>query len=80
MLCYIDMIGSHKFHTQWNADNGISLVWRQAIICNNSGVLLITARLIEQQVAFISLVIPSTVKPVCNDHLYDKMYNLWLIQ
>ena len=21
-----------------------------------------------------------TVKPVCNDHLYNKMYYLWLIQ
>ena len=21
----------------------------------------------------------SIVKPVCNDHLYDKMYYLWLI-
>ena len=21
-----------------------------------------------------------TVKPVCNDHLYDKIYYLWLIQ
>ena len=21
-----------------------------------------------------------TVKPVCNDHLYNKMYCLWLIQ
>ena len=23
---------------------------------------------------------PSTVKPVCNDHLYDKIYYLWFIQ
>ena len=22
----------------------------------------------------------STVKPVCNDHLYDKIYYLWFIQ
>ena len=22
----------------------------------------------------------STVKPVCNDYLYDKIYYLWLIQ
>ena len=21
-----------------------------------------------------------TVKPVCNDHLYNKIYNLWFIQ
>ena len=23
---------------------------------------------------------PVTVKPVCNDHLYDKIYYLWFIQ
>ena len=23
---------------------------------------------------------PYTVKPVCNDHLYNKMYYLWFIQ
>ena len=22
----------------------------------------------------------STVKPVCNDHFYDKIYYLWFIQ
>ena len=22
----------------------------------------------------------TTVKPVCNDHLYDKIYHLWFIQ
>ena len=26
------------------------------------------------------LVDPSTVKPVSNDHLYDKIYYLWFIQ
>ena len=23
---------------------------------------------------------PDTVKPVCNDHLYNKIYYLWFIQ
>ena len=26
------------------------------------------------------LCIPNTVKPVCNDHLYNKIYYLWFIQ
>ena len=28
----------------------------------------------------LSLVNLDTVKPVCNDHLYDKIYFLWFIQ
>ena len=23
---------------------------------------------------------PSTMKPVCNDHLYDEIYYLWFMQ
>ena len=29
---------------------------------------------------YIKNVLHLTVKPVCNDHLYNKMYNLWFIQ
>ena len=29
----------------------------------------------------IHMILPEiTVKPVCNDHLYNKMYYLWFIQ
>ena len=27
-----------------------------------------------------NILITGTVKPVCNDHLYHKIYYLWLIQ
>ena len=29
---------------------------------------------------YISVMIINTVKPVCNDHLYNKIYYLWFIQ
>ena len=29
---------------------------------------------------YVDLWIIDTVKPVCNDHLYDKIFYLWLIQ
>ena len=27
-----------------------------------------------------NVLLPNTVKPVCNDHLYNKIYYLWSIQ
>ena len=34
----------------------------------------------EKENAKLQLCVATTVKTVCNDHIYDKIYYLWFIQ
>ena len=53
---------------------------QNTVRCNYSFLPEITASGNKVHILSYKKYMPNTVKPVCNDHLYNKIYYLWFIQ
>ena len=65
----------NSVYTQYVFDHTGSHVWQILLSCKFF--LLLTWLVVHRNSATL---VESTVKPVCNDHLYNKIYYLWFIQ